>query len=61
MLGPTVYIIRPITTQAQEWMDENVPDATYAMGGVVVEHRYMPDLWAGIREAELETQFEVVS
>jgi hypothetical protein len=61
MLGPTVYILQAKTPAAEAWLDDNVPDATYAMGGVVVEHRYMPDLWAGIKDASLETEFEVVS
>jgi hypothetical protein len=31
------------------------------MGGIVVESRYMLDLWKGIKAEGLETRFEVVS
>jgi len=61
MLGPSVYIIRPTSPKGKAWLDENVPDGTWAMGGIVVEWRYMDDIWDGVKAEGLETEFEVVS
>lgn len=61
MLAPSVYVIRPLTPLGRKWLDDNVPDGTWAMGGVVVEWRYLDDIWEGVQAEGLESEFEVVS
>ena len=61
MLPASIYILRPLTAAARTWLTDNVPEGTYAMGGVVVEPRYLDDIWEGIIDASLDGDFEVVS
>jgi len=40
--GGTVYLLRPVTRAAHNWVEEHLPtDATWWCGAVVVEHRYI--------------------
>ena len=47
----SIIIITPLTEKAKDWFNEHIPDcATSWMGGpgVVVEHRYMQDIYDGM-------------
>ena len=51
----TVFCLTPITGEAKDWIEENVHYESYQMLGnsVVVEHRYIADIVAGMMEAGL--------
>jgi len=51
----TVFRLEPITGKAKDWIEENVRYESYQMLGnsVIVEHRYIADIVAGMREAGL--------
>ena len=51
----TVFRLEPITDEAKDWIEENVHYESYQMPGnfVIVEHRYIADIVAGMREAGL--------
>ena len=37
----SIYLFRPLTTEAREWLDETAPeDAQFFGEALVVEHRY---------------------
>ncbi len=43
--GGSVYLFKPLTRAAQDWVDEHLPeDAMAWCGAVVVEHRYIADI-----------------
>jgi hypothetical protein len=45
----TIFLVRPLTETARDWLDENVSDdAQYFGGALVVEHRYIEDLVEGM-------------
>jgi len=47
----TIYLLRPLTAIADEWVDANLPeDAQHVGTAVVVEHRYIAGIVAGIRD-----------
>lgn len=51
----SVYLFRPLTAEAEEWLSEHVsPDATYWGESLVVEHRYAHDLADGMSSDGLE-------
>jgi hypothetical protein len=45
----TIMLLFPESEAAREWVEEHLPDdcLTWA-GAVVIEHRYVPDILAGI-------------
>jgi hypothetical protein len=49
----TVYMLRPLTPAAQEWINENVAqdalENSYFGDSLVVEHRYIMELVEGMR------------
>ena len=47
----SVYLLRPITIAASQWLSDNVPDAQYFGHAIVVEPRYVATLIAGLHEA----------
>jgi hypothetical protein len=48
---PSVFLIRPLTAQCDDWLTENVSDdAMYLGRSLAVEHRYVEDLVMGLRE-----------
>jgi hypothetical protein len=48
--GGTVYLLRPNTKRAEQWVREHIPaDAQYLGNAVAVEHRYIGDIAEGIR------------
>ena len=53
----SIFILRPISEAAKVWVEEHLPEERqYFGGGVVVEHRYIADIVAGIQADGLEVQ-----
>jgi hypothetical protein len=53
----TVYLLRPLTPAAFDWIEDNLPaDRTTFGGAVVVEHGYIADIVRGARADGLEVQ-----
>ena len=51
----SLYLLRPLTAQAAEWLDEHIDKNRQMFGtAVVVEHHYIADIVRGIRDAGLE-------
>ena len=51
----SLYLLRPLTVQAAEWLEEHIEQNRQMFGtAVVVEHRYIADIVRGIRDAGLE-------
>jgi len=51
----SLYLLRPLTGLAVEWLDEHIEQNRQMFGtAVVVEHRYIADIVRGIRDAGLE-------
>jgi hypothetical protein len=47
----TLFLLYPQSEAAKAWVEEHIPeDATYWGNAVVVEHRYIQDILAGINE-----------
>ena len=53
----TIIVLFPETDEAYSWVEEHInPDAQrWGRGGVVVEHRYFPDILEGITADGLTT------
>ena len=49
----TIWLFRPITDKAVEWREENVGEHQDWCGALVCEHRYAPDLAAGMQDSGL--------
>lgn len=50
--GPSVYLVRPHTDGAREWLTARVPeDAQWLGGALAVEHRFIQEIHDGIVEA----------
>jgi len=44
----TVYLLRPLTSAAFEWIDEHIPEDAQRLGNAVaVEHRFIGAIAAG--------------
>jgi hypothetical protein len=47
----SIFLLRPLTPAAESWIHEHIPeDAQYFGNSVVVEHRYIADIVAGIQD-----------
>lgn len=46
----SLFLVKPVTTQAQHWIRENVDqeESQYFGGSLVVEHRYIEALFDGM-------------
>lgn len=45
----SIFLVLPVTEEAQTWVNENIPDDGMTYGGaVVVEHRYIEPIVCGI-------------
>ncbi len=61
---PSVYLITPLTPECRDWLKENVrEDAMYLGSSLAVEHRYVENLVAGLREQGFAhaRDFEIIS
>lgn len=48
--GGSLFLVTPETDNARAWLDEHVSEeATWFAGSLVVEHRYIENLMAGIQ------------
>lgn len=48
----TIFLVQPNNEAAKQWLADNVEDgAQWFSSSLVVEHRYIQDLVAGMREA----------
>ena len=55
----TLFLVFPETDGAREWIDEHVTgEVTWFGNALVVEHRYIRDLVAGMIEDGLKVQGE---
>jgi hypothetical protein len=53
----TIFLLIPETDAARTWVEANLPDDALTFGrGVVVEHRYIADIVAGIQGDGLEVK-----
>jgi hypothetical protein len=53
----TIFLLQPLTDAAQEWIDEHIPeDAMYLRSAVVVEHRFICDIIAGVTSVGLRVR-----
>jgi hypothetical protein len=51
----SIYLLRPLTGEAAEWLEEHIEQNRQMFGtAVVVEHRYIADIVRGIRDDGLE-------
>lgn len=45
----TIWLLRPLTQKARNWIGEHLPaDTTWLGDCVIVEHRYVTDILVGI-------------
>jgi len=55
--GGSVFLLHPITREAQDWADKNIqPDAQRYGSAIVIEHRYIVDIIDGIKADGLEVK-----
>jgi hypothetical protein len=51
----SLFLLRPLSDVANDWLTEHTPDDAQWFGGaLVVEHRYVEDIVMGAREEGLE-------
>lgn len=51
----TIWLVRPLTQAASDWIEENVSeDRQYFGNALAVEHRFVGDIIAGMLSAGLE-------
>lgn len=50
----SIFLVEPLTPAAEEWLEDNVAGETQHWGSaLVVEHRYINDLVAGMQQSGL--------
>jgi hypothetical protein len=55
----SIFLLRSYTDAARDWIDENIGGfAQWWCGALVVEHRYIESILAGIEDAFLTVEFE---
>jgi hypothetical protein len=53
----TVYLLRPLTPAAIEWVEEHIPEDAQRLGSAVaVMHRFIADIVEGIQNDGLAVQ-----
>lgn len=53
----TIFLLTPLSSAANEWVSEHLPeDAMWFGSSVVVEHRYIAPIVAGIQSDGLEVR-----
>lgn len=51
----SIFLLTPLTQAAKDWVEEHLPEDRQSFGGaVVIEHRYISDIVAGIQAYGLE-------
>jgi hypothetical protein len=55
----SIFLLRSYTDVARDWIDENIGDfAQWWCGALVVEHRYIDNIIAGLQGDGLTVEFE---
>jgi len=55
--GGSIFLLQPLTEAARAWVSEHIPeDAQYFGSAVVVEHRYIGNIVAGIQNDGLTVE-----
>lgn len=55
----TIYLLRPFTDEAHEWVKEHLPDGVMSFAGaVVVDQHHLGDIVTGIRDDGLTIKME---
>ena len=56
--GWTMYVVMPVTDKARQWVEDNVQVEHWQWlgSGFGVEHRYIENLMAGMRQAGLKVR-----
>lgn len=50
----SIFLLTPMSDKAREWISEHIPEGAMYMGrALVVEHRYVEDIVAGMQGAGL--------
>lgn len=53
----TIFLLRPHTERARNWISEHISDEAYAFGhAVAIEHRFITEIVNGIRADRLEVR-----
>lgn len=55
----SVYLLTPETHEAEDWVDERIPEPIWFNGAIAVEHRYIEAILWGIELDGLEDHFSV--
>jgi biopolymer transport protein ExbD len=53
-MRPTVFLVRPLTTEVKQWLDANVDDQLIIDEDIPIEHRHVDAVLAGLKEAGFE-------
>ena len=62
MYPASVYVLKPLTQEAEDWIEERIdPNATWFGGGIAIEHGYVDDVLMGIEVDGLTDHFELIS
>ena len=56
------FLVKPKTAKARQWLDANVDYQLIIDEGILIDHRHVLEVFAGLQEAGFEesTDFEVV-
>jgi hypothetical protein len=46
----TIWLFRPLTDAAKDWINENVGESLWWCDSLACEHRYAPDLLGGMQD-----------
>ncbi len=55
----TIFLLTPVNDLAVDWVDSHLPqDAQHFGDSIVVEHRYIADIFAGIQNDGLTVEVQ---
>ena len=60
-IKPTLFLVRPLTAEAKQWLDANIGYRLIIDGDVPIDHRHVDAVLAGLEEAGFQEgiDFEV--
>ena len=53
-MRPSVFLVRPLTTETKKWPDANVDYQSIIAEGIPIDHRHVDAVLAGVEEADFE-------
>ncbi len=53
-MRPTLFLARPLTTEAKKWLDANVDYQLIIDEGIPIDHRCVDTILGGLKEAGFE-------